>query len=85
MIIQVKQEHIDRAIKAYDSGHFSSCHECIVAQAVSDVFPDKHISCGYCTLTIGSRDYVLPVFVTRKIEDFIERHSVEPFEFELDG
>jgi hypothetical protein len=78
VLIQVKEEHTDYSKMIY--GHT----DCMVVNAVQAVFPNKKIDCGYCYLGIDDKDYLLPEFVTKNIEKFMNREKVEPFEFELD-
>jgi hypothetical protein len=91
MLIEVTQEHIDRALQRVDVDTYDKCYECPVALALKDRFQVKYIFAGYSYLQIGRfpEDNIyytlaVPQDVSLWESNFDNGNPVQPFSFELD-
>lgn len=82
--VEVRQEHIDKAITEMSGlcAYYSRC--CIIVQACKDIFKGLPIIVGSSTVGVGADGYRLPAEAVKltglNIDQF---HLVKPFTFEM--
>ena len=86
MLIDVRQDHIDRARLLLEDPEAIATSVCAVALAAQEAYGDPEITVGFTTIGAEDWDCSLPAEVTEFIQDLMDEESepVKPISFHLE-